>query len=264
MVRFEDMPVSIYNMTKAAVPGAQLVDAAYIVDQMRVKKSLAERDMLREAYRISDLGAEAIMPAIKPGATEREVVAEAEYVMRKAGAEWFSFSTIIGSGDRINTVLARATNRVLAAGDLLEFTVGAKWEGYGSAIGRTTVVGNNPTPQQKAYLQVGYQAEALAIEQLKLGADGREVDKAARQHIEQHGLGDYHLYSVGHGIGIMECGEEPCLTSRRELIVEPGHAISIDIGIFGDPGFGGQRFEDGFIATEEGIEPLSHFCRETF
>ena len=54
--------------------------------------------MMKRAAEVAEKGILAAEQAIKPGATEIEVAAEAEYAMRKAGTIRFGASTFVDSG----------------------------------------------------------------------------------------------------------------------------------------------------------------------
>ncbi|HMK96460.1 MAG TPA: M24 family metallopeptidase, partial [Acidimicrobiales bacterium] len=65
---------------------------------LRRVKSPAEQLVIDEAYRIALTGLRAAVDVLRPGVIEREVAAEAEYAMRRAGAEGFGIDTMVASG----------------------------------------------------------------------------------------------------------------------------------------------------------------------
>lgn len=74
--------------------------------------------MIRHAYAIAEAGLAAAVKAIRPGVTEREVAAEAEYAMRRAGSEGMGIDTIVASGPHARPILARTTFRKIQPDDL--------------------------------------------------------------------------------------------------------------------------------------------------
>ena len=96
-----------------AFPGVEFVNVDKPLEEMRGIKSEAEIAVIRYAYEIVNKGMEAALAAVRPGVTERQVAAEAEYVMRKMGAEGTGIDTIVASGPNANHILARTTNRVI-------------------------------------------------------------------------------------------------------------------------------------------------------
>ena len=66
------------------------------------------------------------------------------------------------------------------------------------------------------------------------------------------GLGQYHTYGVGHGIGFTECLEGKTATQSSDYDLPTGVAMMIDVGIFGHPLFYGARHEDPFLISHDG------------
>jgi Xaa-Pro dipeptidase len=129
--------------------------------------------------------------------------------------------------------------------------VSPRFEGYTSAMGRTVVAGG-ASPEQAAFLDHGIHAHELAITQLVAGKPAREVDLAARRYLTSVGLGQYHTYGVGHGIGFTECLEGKTATQSSDYDLPTGIAIMIDVGLFGHPLFYGARHEDPFLISHDG------------
>ena len=71
--------------------------------------------------------------------------------------------------------------------------------------------------------------------------------------IADAGYGDYFIHRTGHGIGI-EAHEDPYIVSGNTTPLEPGHAFSIEPGIY-IPGRWGARLEDIVVAAAEARPP---------
>ena len=83
---------------KAALPAAEWVDVENALCDLRAQKSPAELAVIRYAYKIAEVGVNAGVDAVGAGITEREVAAEIEASMRRAGAEGTGIDTIVASG----------------------------------------------------------------------------------------------------------------------------------------------------------------------
>ena len=82
------------------------------------------------------------------------------------------------------------------------------------------------------------------------------VDPVARQVIEDAGFGELFIHRTGHGIGIEE-HEDPYLVAGNAELLRPGHAFSVEPGIYW-PGRFGMRLEDIVVIGEDGEpEPLN-------
>jgi Xaa-Pro aminopeptidase len=87
-----------------------------------------------------------------------------------------------------------------------------------------------------------------------------EVNQIVLDYIKQKGYGEYFSHGTGHGLGI-EIHEEPYVSSRSNIILQPGMVITIEPGIY-IPDLGGVRIEDDVLVTENGSELLTKSSRE--
>jgi Xaa-Pro aminopeptidase len=229
----------------------ELRDVSHIMAEARYRKSPAELQMFRIASRIATVAMGAMLDAVTPGVRELEVAAAGDAVCKKLGAYGYGFDTMVCSGPRINTIIGRSSNRVIEQGDLVMLGVSPRYEGYTSALGRTVVAGG-ATSEQAEFLDHGIRAHELAISQLKASNAARDVDLGARNYLNGVGLGEYHTYGVGHGIGFTECLEGKTATQLSNYDLPAGVAIMIDVGLFGHPRFYGARHEDPFLISHDG------------
>jgi len=77
----------------------------------------------------------------------------------------------------------------------------------------------------------------------------------ARSLIEGGGFGEHFIHRTGHGIGLEE-HEDPYIVAGNRQPLEPGHAFSVEPGIY-LAGRWGARIEDIVVATEDGPEALN-------
>ena len=75
------------------------------------------------------------------------------------------------------------------------------------------------------------------------------------QIIAAAGWGEQFIHRTGHGIG-MEEHEDPYIVAGNRRPLEPGHAFSVEPGIY-VAGRWGMRLEDIVVATAAGPEPLN-------
>jgi len=236
-----------------AMPGLEWVDVENDLCDLRSQKSPNEIEIIRFSYKIAETGFQAAVDTIRAGVTEREVAAEIDSAMRRAGSEGTGIDTIVASGPNTRPILARSTFRQIESNDLVLLTVAPRYEGYHAAIGRVVMVGN-PRDEIRRALDVAVQAQEACYAVLRPGVEGREAEAIGRQIVNAAGLGQYFLYSGVHSVGVIEF-EPPIFGPSSPAILKKDMIISIDIPMFNAP-WGGLRVENGYLITATGAEPL--------
>jgi Xaa-Pro aminopeptidase len=241
---------------QAALPQCEWVDVESAMCNLRARKSRAEIAVIRYAYQIAEAGLAAAVAAIREGATEREVAAEAETAMRRMGAEGTGIDTIVASGPNSRPILGRSTFRPIQRDDLVLLTVAPRYEGYHAAIGRPFLVGAPGDGIVRA-VEAACRAQEACSRSLRPGVEGREVEAVGRRIVEEAGLGRYFLYSGVrvHSVGVIEF-EPPIFGPSNDAKLERDMVISVDIPLFNTP-WGGLRIEDGYLITESSAEKLN-------
>ena len=234
-------------------------DTSLNLDPLRQVKDADEIARIRCACRIADEGFAHIISYIQPGMTEREVAAELENFMRRAGSERPAFRTIIASGVRGSLPHGTASDRVIARGELVTMDFGAVCGGYHSDITRTICVGRADARQREVYDAV-LTAQQRALAALRPGVTGASVDRVARDSLAEKDLDRYFGHGLGHSLGL-EIHEEPRLSKAGTGILQENMLITDEPGVY-IPEWGGIRIEDTVLITRDGAEPLTHAPKE--
>jgi Xaa-Pro aminopeptidase len=187
------------------------------------------------------------------GRTERQVSQELGRRLLDEGHQKVNFA-IVGSGPNSASPHHDAGSRVIQAGDAVVCDFGGTMGGYCSDITRTVWTGE-PTGEAKEFYAVLQEAQRLGVAAARVGATCEAVDEAARQVISAGGYGGAFIHRTGHGIGLEE-HEDPYIVAGNALPLAPGHAFSVEPGIYLH-GRVGARIEDIVIATEGGPRPLN-------
>jgi len=249
-----------FRHVKAGAPEADYPDASNVLSSMRLRKDKAEVDAMRRAVKIAQDALEATIPSIKIGMTEKEISSELVVQLLKHGSEpEMPFSPIVSAGPNSANPHASPTDRKLQKGDLLVVDWGAAYDGYISDLTRTFAVGEVDAEYEKIH-KIVQESNAAGRAAGKPGVPCANVDKAARDVIEQAGYGLYFTHRTGHGIG-MEGHEEPYMRGDNMQLLEPGMAFTVEPGIY-LPGRNGVRIEDNVVITEDGADVLSDMPRE--
>ncbi|MBQ2864906.1 MAG: aminopeptidase P family protein [Clostridia bacterium] len=239
---FEDayMTVSEYRRAETAF-NVRLVGASGILQELRAHKRQFEADSIIKAQRIAEESLDILLGEISPGTSEKACKARLEYLMAVRGSEMPAFDTILISGKKTSMPHGVSGDNIIREGDFITFDFGATVNGYRSDMTRTVAVGNVSTEMKKVYDTV-LEAQLAAIDKAEMGAALKDVDAAARDIIKRAGYGEYFGHGTGHGVGI-EIHEAPSVSPRAAGVIENGHIITIEPGIYIPDTFG-VRIED--------------------
>ncbi|MGA2546305.1 MAG: Xaa-Pro peptidase family protein [Rectinemataceae bacterium] len=249
------LPHNVYTQFEAGFSSSKLVDITEKYESLRAHKSTWEIENIRSAFGLTLKAYEAMKQKIAPGRKEYEIAAEGEYACRKAGANSFAFSCIVGSGERAKAVVPTALNKEMKAGELAIIGIAPRVNGYAGVVGDTLPVSGEYTSKQKDCMNYLHEAYRLTKSMLKPGVKGREIDVPARNSFVRHGLINYLVCPFAHTIGLMEA-EGPFFGPNSDDVLLPGMTVCVDVSFFGHPEFHGARIETGFVISETGCEPL--------
>lgn len=233
-----------------------------LVEDLRVVKDSWEAGRLRDAGgRLSDT-AKCIIPKALAGIRERDVAGAIEAELRRVGFDKPAFDTIVASGPNSAIPHYRSGDRRLEAGDFVVLDFGGMLDGYAVDLTRTIVLGP-ASKKARGLLTDVAAAQQAAFEAVRVGRPATDVDAAARQVLEQAGLGEAFSHGTGHGLGL-EVHERPRVGRHRAgLLVEPieaGMVFTLEPGAY-IPGWGGVRIEDDVVVTTGGSEWLTDVPR---
>ena len=232
----------------------ELVPTENMVESLRQIKSEDEIQRTTNALRLAEKSFSQVLDAIHPGMTERQAAWALEKAMREAGAQGLSFPVIVASGPNSALPHAVPTDRKLARSEPILFDWGARLEGYCSDTTRTVVMGE-PDDRFKKVFDTVVMARDMAISAIKAGASGSQVDKIARDHIDQNGFKGKFGHSLGHGTGLA-VHESPRLSPIKDDRLEAGMVVTVEPGIY-LPGWGGIRMENQVVVGHEGAQVLN-------
>jgi Xaa-Pro aminopeptidase len=256
-------PAFLLNMFRRANPQVRVVDIAPVMDELRMAKDEGEIALMRSAGEVASIGMEAAVKALRPGITENEVAAEAEYAMRKAGGQRTATPIFVNSGVRSGWLHGTATDKRIEAGDLVVVDLVPRYQGYCANLCRTFVVGA-PAEKQKELFNVYKKAQAAGIKALKPGARMKDIDVVAKAVFDEEGYGDQYVFGISHSIGLA-FEETPAPTIHpgdTGIRIREGMTLTVGHSVLSVPGVGGVRLEDTFHLSSGGPIALTHFPRE--
>lgn len=260
-VGFEDDHLSVRLLGKLKEKlsdGTEMVAAGGRVEELRRVKDDEELAKIAEASKLADEVWRWTLEQGLAGRPEREVARAAEARIRELGGDP-SFPAIVAAGPNGALPHAEPGEREIGRGELVVFDMGAQVDGYCSDGTRTYATGE-PGEEAREVYEVVRAAQAAALETIRCGVTGDDVDSAARKLIDDAGHGEYFGHALGHGVGL-EVHEGPRLSQRSEDVLTPGEVVTVEPGIY-LPGRLGVRIEDLVVVTEDGLRNLSGLPKE--
>ncbi|MDO5740252.1 MAG: Xaa-Pro peptidase family protein [Ornithinimicrobium sp.] len=239
---------------RASLPGARQQVAGAVLSPLRMRKSVAEVEALRQAGAAIDRVHARVPELLRSGRTERQVGADIAEAIRAEGHVSVDF-VIVGSGPNGASPHHELSDRVIGPGDPVVIDIGGTTlAGYCSDSTRTYAVGE-PSAAFRTEYEVLRLAQAAAVAHVRPGVTCASVDAAAREVIVEAGFGELFIHRTGHGIGL-QTHEDPYIVEGNELPLEPGMAFSVEPGIY-RAGRHGARIEDIVVCTQDGVMALN-------
>ncbi len=234
--------------------GIELKPLPPLIEPMRVIKDTQEIQAIRESVKLNEEVFQEVYPQINKNCTELEIAILIEQTMRTRGAESTSFDSIVAAGANSALPHAVPTVKKIVKNGPLTIDMGLVLNGYCSDMTRSFTVGKADKKYKKIH-RIVRRAQLAGMEAVKAGVTGKEVDRAARQIIEDEGYGQYFGHSLGHGVGLA-VHEAPRVAVSGVAKLKKGMIITIEPGIY-IPGWGGVRLENMVVVRKNGCENLN-------
>ncbi|MEO1442641.1 MAG: Xaa-Pro peptidase family protein [Chloroflexota bacterium] len=242
------------------LPDATFSSGTALLNPQRAVKGADEIEAMRKAGEVTEAAFAAVLPQLKIGMTELDIIAEVDSQLKKHGALGPSFTTsLYNSGPNHPLMFGQRLEtwpRVLTAPVSVLFDFGAAMpDGFCYDFGRTVSFGEPDDEQQRVYDLV-MASQRAGIAALKAGeVTCADVDADARAVIEEGGYGAEFRHRLGHGIG-MDVHEAPFLTKTDHTPVAEGMMFTIEPSITQMETFSA-RVEDVVVARPGGGEALT-------
>ena len=265
-------------------------DAGVVLHSMRLVKSQAELELMRQAAAISVEAHNYAREIASPGRYEYEIQAEMERIFRLRGGTGVAYPSIVASGENACILHYIENTRQMQDGDLLLIDAACAYGYYNADITRTFPVNGKFTGEQRALYDIVLEAQKQAIAQVKPGNPYNAFhDTAVRvlteglvelgilqgqieDLIKEEKYKPFYMHRTGHwlgldvhDVGVYQHGESP-------QILQPGQVLTVEPGLYivpqtqpaeGQPAIDPQwegigiRIEDDVLVTETGHEILT-------
>ncbi len=257
---------SVLDLLKAAAPGVVPIPADTMLEQLCSVKTPLEIERIQLACQIAREAFGDGVSAIVPGASEREIadcvrrgfsLSDTARKVERADGFCFCMSGLNSAG--AYGAFAETGRRNIASGEPVLVHCNSYAEGYWTDITRTYTSGE-PDIQLRRWYSAVLEARAAALEAIRPGVRGADVDRAARQVLHQHGLGAMFRHSAGHGVGFaaISANARPRLHPLSPDVLESGMVFNLEPAVY-SKGLGGLRHCDVLALEAGGPRVLTAF-----
>jgi Xaa-Pro aminopeptidase len=261
---WDRFPAPLYLGTTEQLPNVEFAPST-VVETVRLVKTPYEIELMTAAGQVADLGHQAFVDALTSGGskTELELVRVAEDAMRSQDPVYEdtvpSGPSLICSGNEVHGLLLHAPlpDKRVEAGDVANWDICSRHQGYAIDTSRTRVVGTATSEQEETY-GIALEMSQSVRDAARPGAATQDLVRLADEIARSHGS-ELWLRFLGHGIGL-DCHERPDM-GVEELSLEEDMVITVEPRVV----FQGRFLmanEDMVLVTPEGGRSLTSFPRE--
>jgi Xaa-Pro aminopeptidase len=242
--------------------GVATADGSQVMLAARALKTDEEIALLDHAAAIVDAVYERIFELLRPGITEREIVADAQRMLFELGSEQVEAINAV-SGDRCNPHPHVFSDRLLRPGDQAFFDIIHSFMGYRTCYYRTFNVGGANQAQVDAYKQ----CREWLDDAIELVRPGATTDRIAEVWPTANELGfpnEEACFGLqfGHGLGV-GLYESPMISRLHSLEtpveIEEGMVFALETYCPASDGISAARIEEELLVTADGNRILTRF-----
>jgi len=253
--------------SKRKLKGVSIESSAKIISKLRQVKSSEEITQLQNAMEITSEAFLHVLKNLKKLKNEAQVSALLSFDYIRNHTK-HSYEPICASGAN-SCIMHYVTNKDnFKKNDLILIDSGCEINNYKNDISRTFPVSGKFTKRQELIYETCLKVQKYAISIVKVGMNFRDLDEAARKFMsielikiglikkkdydkDEKIVNKFYPHSIGHFLGL----DTHDLAST--LVLEEGHVITIEPGIYINKEKIGIRIEDNILVTNEGPVNLS-------
>ena len=257
---------------------AEVIQLDRLIDEMRLKKSAQEIELMQIASNISADAHTRAMQSVKPEMMEYALEAELNYIFGKNGCVP-AYNSIVGGGENACILHYVENNKPLKDGDLVLIDAACEYEFYASDITRTFPVNGKFSPEQKALYNIVLDAQLAAIDATRIGNHYKYPHEVAvkiltqglvdlgllsgnvDELVESEAFRQFFMHGTGHWLGMDVHDVGAYKHGQDWRAYEAGMVVTVEPGLYIAPddetvdvkwrGIG-IRIEDDIVVTENG------------
>jgi Xaa-Pro aminopeptidase len=255
------------NMLHELLPRSTLTPIDEWLQDLKSIKTPLELERIRQACAIAKNAYDLAAPQLQAGMKELEAAQLFQTLLSNSDVpgltiqrcNGFAFCMSGPNSAKAYAAYAHTRRRTLEPKDLVMMHCNSYVDGFWTDITRTFTLQAGDERQGEMYAAV-FAARDAALAVIKPRIRAAEVDSAARQGIEDFGLGQYLKHGTGHGVGFspISAYSSPRIHAKSPDVLQEGMVFNVEPAVY-VAGYGGVRHCDMVAVACEGYELLTDF-----
>jgi Xaa-Pro aminopeptidase len=247
-------PADSVATLRKTIPDAEIEDALFVLERLRVRKTPEELEKLKRASELVIDSMLAVLATHGAGATKAQL---ADALRREETSRGLVFDyCLIAAGSNLNRA---PSDQVWQKGEPLSLDSGGNYHGYIGDLARMGVAGE-PDAELEDLLAEVEATQQAAFKPIRPGVMGIEIYAAAEPVLKKSKLHNHYEF-LAHGMGLVS-HEAPRLTNSgpvpydaydAQRPLETGMVISVETTLL-HPRRGFIKLEDTVVVTASGHE----------
>ena len=249
-----------WEYVRAAMEGkCQWEDQSELVSRLRLVKSDAEIEYVRQAAALADEAYLAAQRTAMPGTPEQDVLAAMTSAVFQGGGDYTATRFIIGSGENALNVRNFTGYGALGDNDQLQLEFGGAYRHYHSCLMRTILTGE-ADPKHVAMHAACAEALQACKDACRPGATFGDIFQAHADSFDRAGFGEHKLNACGYSLGALyppTWMDWPMIFRDNPVVVQPNMVIFMHMILLDSDTKLAMSVGDTVLTTAEGCETLT-------
>ena len=249
-----------WEYVRAAMEGkCDWEDQSELVSRLRLVKSDAEIEYVRQAAVLCDDAWLAAQRTALPGTPEQDVLAAMTSAVFQGGGDYTATRFIIGSGETALNVRNFTGYGTLGDNDQLQLEFGGAYRHYHSCLMRTILTGE-PDPRHVAMHAACAEALQACKDACRAGATFGDIFQAHADAFDRAGYGDHKLNACGYSLGALyppTWMDWPMIFRDNPVVIQPNMVIFMHMILLDSDTKLAMSVGDTVLTTAAGCETLT-------
>ena len=247
------MPLTDFFFLQSTL-SKKIIDASSILWELRLIKSNAEIDKIKNICKIVSGSFENLPTLIKEGDTEIDIARKMKIDLISRGADSIPYLPVISEEGGVSQIIYEPTDRILKSGDILFVDTGSTYDGYFCDFDRNYSIGVASNIVNDVY-EILWIATQNVIEVAKPGLPLSDLWDLIVNSLSKYLPNNFSKGRFGHGFGL-QLTEPPSITFNNNRKLEPNMVLTIEPSVEFMPGKM-LVHEENIVIRENGVELLT-------